>query len=212
MNTTSKPAGSLLSELKRRKVPKACGYYIVVSCALLFLADQILPATRPSTFLLYIAALGLPVVAICAWFFNVTPKGATRTTSFVERRVLRNMAPINDKRHGGYSQQEGQQEYLWIITAESGPLKGLKYGVLDSIVVGRSLESDLALVSPEISRLHARFELDGGQLFIEDLGSTVGTCVNGERTDSRQALQHGDEVRFHDVIFRVTSGSNGNSR
>lgn len=206
MSTASKPAGSLLRELKRRKVLKTCAYYIVVCCAALFLADQLLPDTRPSAFLVYIALLGLPVTAICAWFLRAAPEGATRTTSFVERRVLRNMAPINDKRHGGYSRQEDSHDYRWIITAESGPLKGLKYGVLDSIVVGRSLENDLALVSPEISRRHARFELDGEQLFIEDLESSAGTHVNGERASSRRLLQDGDEVRFADVIFRVSTG------
>lgn len=195
-----------MRELKRRKVFKTCGYYVVVCCALLFLAGQFLPDTFPSGALLNIALLGLPVVAVCAWFFQVTPAGVTRTTSFVERRVLRNMAPINDKRHGGYTSQEGTNDYLWVITAESGPLKGLKYGVLDTIIVGRSLENDLALVSPEISRQHARFILDGEQLFIEDLGSTVGTQVNGEPANGRQALSSGDEVRFHDVVFRISAG------
>lgn len=195
-----------MRELKRRKVLKTCGYYVVVCCALLFLADQLLPDMLPSGALLNIALLGLPVAAVCAWFFQVTPAGVTRTTSFVERRVLKNMAPINDKRHGGYSSQEGDNEYRWIITAESGPLKGLKYGILDTIVVGRSLESDLALVSPEISRQHARFTLDGEQLFVEDLGSTVGTHINGELTDGRRSLSSGDEVRFHDVIFRISAG------
>lgn len=206
MNTTSKPTGSLLKELKRRKVLQTCGYYVVVSCAVLFLADQLLPQARPSAYLLYVAVLGLPVAALCAWFFRATPKGGTRNTSFVERRVLRNMAPINDKRHGGYSEQEVAQGYLWIITAESGPLKGLKYGVLDTIVVGRSLENDLALVSPEISRRHARFELDGEQLFVEDLGSDAGTRINGELADGRRPLKDGDEVRFHDIAFRVSAG------
>jgi hypothetical protein len=206
MSTASKSAGSQRRELKRRKVLKTCVYYIVVSCAVLFLVDQLLPDTRPSAFLVYVALLGLPVTAICAWFFQASPEATTRTTSFVERRVLRNMAPINDKRHGGYSRQEDSQDYRWIITAESGPLKGLKYGVLDSIVVGRSLENDLALVSPEISRRHARFELDGEQLFVEDLGSSAGTRINGEVAQSRRALQDGDEVRFADVVFRVSAG------
>lgn len=48
-----------------------------------------------------------------------------------------------------------------------------------------------------LSRRHAHFFLQGDQLFLEDLGSTNGTYVNGERLqESAQVLKTGDLVRF----------------
>ena len=72
------------------------------------------------------------------------------------------------------------------------------------MVLGRALECDIAIVSHHVSRQHARLELEDGQLYVEDLGSSNGTVVNGKKVAGRRALQHDDELRFHDIIFRVT--------
>ncbi len=92
----------------------------------------------------------------------------------------------------------------WVVSAETGPLSGLSYAVRDPIVLGRALECDLAVVTPHVSRQHARLDVEDGRLYIEDLGSSNGTMVNGKRTSGRQQLRHDDELRFHDIIFRVT--------
>lgn len=209
-------ADSSIEERKGRGVVASCAYYIVACAIVLLAAAEVLPAAgiaadTPLRLLLVLAAIGLPVVAIMAVMRGrhaaEIPPAETRSTSFVERRVLRNMAPINDKRHGGFSEQEQTENYLWIITAETGPLSGLSYGVTDGIVVGRSLESDLALINPQISRRHARFELKDEQLFVEDLDSNLGTVVNGRAITECQSLKAGDEVRFHDIVFRVAHGA-----
>lgn len=212
MSNPNKSASTFLRELKRRKVLHAAAFYLVFCGLALLLADIVFPAigmdTDPASLvLLYIAILGFPVICAGAWFFQVTPRGATRTTSFVERRVLRNMAPINDQRHRGESdaqQTRDKPDYRWIISAQTGPLTGLSYGVPGSIVLGRSLECDIALVSQHISRRHARLDLQDGRLMIEDLGSSKGTVVNGKAIQGPHPLQHEDELRFHDIIFRVT--------
>ena len=67
-----------------------------------------------------------------------------------------------------------------------------------------TLECDLAMVTPHVSRQHARVDVEDGRLYIEDLGSSNGTMINGKRAVSRQQLRHDDEVRLHDIIFRVT--------
>ena len=38
---------------------------------------------------------------------------------------------------------------------------------------------------------------------MEDLGSSNGTLVNDQRLVGRRLLQHDDELRFHDIIFRI---------
>ena len=55
-----------------------------------------------------------------------------------------------------------------------------------------------------MSRQHARLDVENGHLYIEDLGSSNGTMINGKRSSGRQQLRHDDELRFHDIIFRVT--------
>jgi len=58
----------------------------------------------------------------------------------------------------------------------------------------------------EISREHARVVQRGGYYWIEDVGSTNGTFVNGLRIFSPQLLRPGDEIRLGQTTLRVTAG------
>ncbi len=58
----------------------------------------------------------------------------------------------------------------------------------EPIVVGRAPEGvTFRLTDRNVSRRHARFVLQNGSVFVEDLGSLVGTRVNGERIDGKPA-------------------------
>ena len=155
-----------------------------------------------------LAVAGFPVTLAVAWFLQITPEGIVRTDSFIERRILSNLPPISDRRQASvstYSRKgEEPQNYQWILSAETGPLVGLSFGVCHSLILGRALDCDIAVPSPQVSRNHARLELEGGKLIIEDLGSSNGTVVNGKPVSERRELHHEDEVRFHDIVFRVT--------
>src|SRR2546428_14083542 len=59
------------------------------------------------------------------------------------------------------------------------------------IVVGRSSDLDMVLVEDMVSRKHAKIAMSGDQVFIQDLGSTNGTFVNGEKV-KRTRLKEGD--------------------
>jgi hypothetical protein len=204
--------GSFFREVKRRKVMRACVYYIVGCWVILQVGDIIYPAfgldaDKASRLFLFVAILGFPVNFALAWYFQITTRGIVRTTSFIERRVLRNIPPINDQRHGRVTQyfaKEKPTDFHWIISAETGPLSGLSFGISGPLELGRGLDCDIAIVSPQVSRRHARLDLDDGQLVVEDLGSSNGTVVNGKSIQGRHALYHEDELRLHDVIFRIT--------
>ena len=75
------------------------------------------------------------------------------------------------------------------------------------LVVGRSRSCDVRLRDDTVSRLHAALVWRGGTLVIEDLGSSNGTWVNGERVLSPRSLVAGDSVRFGSVKGLIESGS-----
>ena len=72
----------------------------------------------------------------------------------------------------------------------------------ESVVVGRAGPSDVVVPHPGLSRRHARFELQDEQVWLEDLGSTNGTRVNGERVE-RVQVGPGDEIRVGEVVVSV---------
>lgn len=72
-------------------------------------------------------------------------------------------------------------------------------------VVGRGTEADLRVDDPGVSRRHARIVQRDDELLIEDLGSTNGVVVDGERVD-RAVLRDGAEVRLGSTTFVVRTG------
>ena len=66
-------------------------------------------------------------------------------------------------------------------------------------VVGAGLECGLRLIDPTVSRRHALVLVHGGQVEVEDLGSSNGTLVNGNRLAGRQALAPGVALVFGTV-------------
>ncbi len=209
----NKFSSSFITELRRRKVIRTCLLYVFICWGALQVIDIVAPALGfdadlVSLYFLYAAVLGFPVTFALAWFFQITSSGIEKTANFVERRILNNIPPINDRRRTGVSpftkKGEEEGEARWIVSAETGPLSGLSFAVRGPLVIGRSLECDLAMVTPHVSRQHAKLDLVDGKLHVEDMGSSNGTIVNGKRADARHPLRHDDEVRFHDIIFRVT--------
>lgn len=72
------------------------------------------------------------------------------------------------------------------------------------IVVGRSSELDMVLVEDMVSRRHAKLTVTGDQIFIQDLGSTNGTFVNGEKI-KRARLQEGDRILIGTSIIKLVA-------
>ncbi|NLY52172.1 MAG: FHA domain-containing protein [Firmicutes bacterium] len=58
----------------------------------------------------------------------------------------------------------------------------------DEILLGRDPKSDLVLEDPFVSATHARIYRQGGEFWLEDLGSTNSTYLNGELVSRPQKL------------------------
>ena len=91
----------------------------------------------------------------------------------------------------------------------SGKYQGGEFPIEDArpIVVGRSSDLDMVLVEEMVSRRHAQIEMREGVITIQDLGSTNGTFVNGEKIQS-SALREGDRVLIGTSILKVVSIKN----
>jgi hypothetical protein len=71
------------------------------------------------------------------------------------------------------------------------------------VIIGRSAQNDIAVGSDEYaSARHARFEPRRDGVWVQDLGSTNGTYVNGTRIERPRRLTGGDVVRVGDTDLR----------
>lgn len=72
------------------------------------------------------------------------------------------------------------------------------------VAIGRGGQNEVPLEEDEFaSARHARFELRRDGLWVEDIGSTNGTFVNGARVTTPRRLSKGDIVRVGQTDFRV---------
>jgi diguanylate cyclase (GGDEF)-like protein len=78
----------------------------------------------------------------------------------------------------------------------AGDEAGKMIRVEEEVSIGRSPKASLRLTGDGVSRLHARFFRTGGVTYVEDLGSTNGTFVNGTRVRSAVALSDGDKIQI----------------
>lgn len=98
-----------------------------------------------------------------------------------------------------------KKEKSWNLTVENGPdeLMDLNIPVNGAVIVGRAPGADIVIGTSFVSGRHARFQLMGKDLFLEDLGSRNGTIVNGNRISEPVALKNKDIVNIGDVTIRV---------
>jgi hypothetical protein len=75
----------------------------------------------------------------------------------------------------------------------------------DYLVVGREQTCDVRFDDPSVSRTHAALQRRGNTVYVEDLGSSAGTFVNGLATTSARELRAGDVLTFASVAARLES-------
>ena len=90
------------------------------------------------------------------------------------------------------------------LTVQVGPERG-KVIPLDQpeLVIGRDPTSTIVINDPEVSRKHTRLSLKPAGYFIEDLGSTNGTVVNGNRLSAPRLLKNEDEISLGEQVILV---------
>lgn len=69
--------------------------------------------------------------------------------------------------------------------------------------VGRGEDADIRIPEGHVSRVHALLLLRDGALWVQDMGSSNGTFLNGARLARGARLLHGDELSFDTKPFQV---------
>ncbi|MBI2962995.1 MAG: Flp pilus assembly complex ATPase component TadA [Deltaproteobacteria bacterium] len=77
------------------------------------------------------------------------------------------------------------------------------------VVLGKHPDCDVVLADAKVSRRHAHIVSRAGALFINDLGSTNGTKVNGKRLDGEAPLRSGDVIEIAAFRIQVDEGPAG---
>lgn len=86
----------------------------------------------------------------------------------------------------------------------SGKYQGGEFPLVGNkeLIIGRSSELDMVLAEDMVSRKHAKISTMGGQVVIQDLGSTNGTFVNGEKI-KKHRVKEGDRILIGTSIIKV---------
>jgi pSer/pThr/pTyr-binding forkhead associated (FHA) protein len=89
-----------------------------------------------------------------------------------------------------------------------GPGAGQELDVEGAAVIGRDPASAALVVrDSEASRRHASLIPEGQSINVEDLGSTNGTFVNGERLIGARVIVPGDRLRIGTTVLEVAVAS-----
>jgi pSer/pThr/pTyr-binding forkhead associated (FHA) protein len=93
------------------------------------------------------------------------------------------------------------------LVVRQGPIPGQVFELTkDEISVGRDISNDFVVNDAEVSRKHAKLTLEGDRYKIEDLNSTNGTYIDGQRLIGPHVLAIGEIIMFGDNVGVVFDG------
>jgi hypothetical protein len=106
----------------------------------------------------------------------------------------RRSRPAAERRDGGAPRL--------VVVAAMGHEPGTTFDVAGGAMFGRADSADIPVEDPFASSSHARIDNRGGAMYLEDMGSTNGTYLNGRKVKSAERLDMGDTIRIGDSEYR----------
>ncbi len=124
-----------------------------------------------------------------------------------EKWDMESVVEVEEEEHYGHTmllkEVQGKAMHYLVCLSEGG----YQDFTLDKFpyVIGKGKEwADGVIPHELVSRIHAQFEEEEGEVFVTDLNSTNGTGVNDELLDANQTVQlkSGDIIHFSEVYYR----------
>jgi pSer/pThr/pTyr-binding forkhead associated (FHA) protein len=100
------------------------------------------------------------------------------------------------------SAQELARRSVLVAEGGGGLRAGSAFELNASTTIGRSPAVEIQIDDPFASGRHARIHERGGLFYVEDMGSTNGTYLNGEALHAQELLRADDRIRIGDTEFR----------
>ena len=94
---------------------------------------------------------------------------------------------------------------VWFLCGPTASGDAVQHTPIDDIpfVVGRRSGISMKINFRTVSSNHASLWVEGGNLFVKDMGSTNGTYVNGRRIEEPTRIGEEDLVHFAEAPFRI---------
>ncbi|MCU0496390.1 MAG: FHA domain-containing protein [Anaerolineae bacterium] len=90
---------------------------------------------------------------------------------------------------------------IYRLVVRRGPQPNQTYDITKDITtLGRDITNDIVINDPEVSRHHLRITRTPEGCTLEDLGSTNGTFINGQRLSGSRPLNNGDMVGLGETV------------
>ncbi len=127
---------------------------------------------------------------------------------WIVRSALRDLrrpatAPLDELEPFPGERSTGAASYWFVVTSGGGLDAGDAYEIDRDLIVGRSADCAIQISDTYASSRHLRLTKRAGSTFLEDLGSTNGTFLNGDRVSGEVELRGEDVVRIGDTEFRI---------
>jgi pSer/pThr/pTyr-binding forkhead associated (FHA) protein len=145
---------------------------------------------------------------VLLWVFVLSAIGVLRRdlygTRIVPRRRPAGRAPTAPGEPAGTDPADHRDRGPTRLVVTDGPLRGTTLPLTSSaILIGRAPSCTLVLDDDYSSSRHARLYPDGGQWFVEDLGSTNGTFLDSRRVDAPLPVQPGARVKVGTSVLEL---------
>src|SRR4030065_958798 len=93
------------------------------------------------------------------------------------------------------------------LVVRQGPTPGQIFELNNNeVTIGRDISNDIVINDAEVSRNHARLILERDRYKIEDLNSTNGTYIDGQRLIGPHLLAIGEIIMFGDNVGMIFDG------
>lgn len=152
---------------------------------------------------IYLAGISLSGLGQLSTVFKFIIIGIIYVIIFFALKIM-----YKDLKNGDKKQVRSQkQKTFGLEVVDAGISKTLKIGsvvpINGEVTIGRREDNVVVIEEGYVSGHHARIYQKNNNYVLEDLKSTNGTVLNGERIDNKVYIRSGDELKIGTTLFKV---------